>query len=450
MKPTASASSLQPGALATAASSSARGASPTGSALTGSSTLDFSALLQQQSNRAASGGPVAPARPEFRAPAATASHKANAPAPQPPARPSAPEAQGMQGSSQGTRETHGTQSMQGTQRSANAKAGDASRTDAPDRDPRAKAQADASDAAEKASAQTTDGANETPDATRDEATETATAPGDALAGWLALQTGTPVEVAGTLGEGGWEQSQTKAEVQTEALPLATSALQTPEGQTPPPAGATGSSTDPSAVLQNIGAWSQPATAQALAAHDTEGGVPGLDPLAATAALAPLATALPRLGGTGTEAVQVNLGTGPGQPDFAETFSLQLKHLASQGVQEATLHLNPADLGQISVQIALDGTQAKVDFSASAASTRALLQASLADLSQALQDAGLQFAGGDVRDQGTRGDPHSAGAAHRHAGARTGGASASGTEADEPTARSIARAALGQGRLDLFA
>jgi flagellar hook-length control protein FliK len=65
------------------------------------------------------------------------------------------------------------------------------------------------------------------------------------------------------------------------------------------------------------------------------------------------------------------------------------------VQTARLQLNPAEMGPISVQIALDGSAARVDFQADVAATREVIEASLPALAGALQDAGLTLAGGGV-------------------------------------------------------
>ena len=67
------------------------------------------------------------------------------------------------------------------------------------------------------------------------------------------------------------------------------------------------------------------------------------------------------------------------PDFAEAFGVQVSLLARDGVQEAELHLNPAEMGPVSVQIVLDGERARIDFGAQAAATRAAIEASLPEL-----------------------------------------------------------------------
>jgi flagellar hook-length control protein FliK len=95
------------------------------------------------------------------------------------------------------------------------------------------------------------------------------------------------------------------------------------------------------------------------------------------------------------------------PEFAQAFGLEISVLARDGIQQAELHLNPAEMGPVSVQIALDGEKARIDFGAQAAATRAVIEASLPELAAALRDAGLTLAGGGVsqhaggRDDGRR-------------------------------------------------
>lgn len=90
------------------------------------------------------------------------------------------------------------------------------------------------------------------------------------------------------------------------------------------------------------------------------------------------------------------------PEFAAAFGVEISLLAKDGVQQAELHLNPAEMGPVSVQIALDGERAHVDFGAQAAATRAAIEASLPELAAALRDAGLTLAGGGVTQHGGQG------------------------------------------------
>jgi hypothetical protein len=96
--------------------------------------------------------------------------------------------------------------------------------------------------------------------------------------------------------------------------------------------------------------------------------------------------------------QVHLPMAPQAPAFASALGAQLRMWVRDGVQQAVLQLNPADLGPVAVQIALDGSRAHVDFVAAQAATRSALEASLPTLAAALRDSGLTLAGGGVFDQ----------------------------------------------------
>ena len=135
------------------------------------------------------------------------------------------------------------------------------------------------------------------------------------------------------------------------------------------------------------------------------------------------------------------------PEFREALATQVSVLARDGVQEARLHLNPADMGPISVQIALHGTQAQVNFGADSAATRDILQAGLPELAAALSQAGLTLTGGGVSQ-------HARGGSHENTPRGQSGDGLGGdADALDPLAmaqheRSSLRAAL--GGVDLFA
>ncbi|MGS0755250.1 flagellar hook-length control protein FliK [Roseateles sp. GG27B] len=98
-----------------------------------------------------------------------------------------------------------------------------------------------------------------------------------------------------------------------------------------------------------------------------------------------------------------------EPAFAPAMAARLSLLAANGVQTAQLHLNPAELGPVAVQIVVDGQQAQVSFHAEQAATCAVLERSLPDLAAALRDAGLTLSGGGVfqqaPDRGSDSDGH---------------------------------------------
>lgn len=176
-------------------------------------------------------------------------------------------------------------------------------------------------------------------------------------------------------------------------------------------------------------------------------VDGLDaPSAVGAPSATLTTPTPSTGPSAAPGPELSLGRGPQDADFAQTFALQVQNLARDGVQEATLHLHPVDLGSIAVQITLDGPQAQVDFAATQASTRELLQAHIGDLAAALQSAGLDYRGGEVRDGNASPDKDPSRREGRgQAGLRTPGPDEAG--APSVTLQGVARPS---GRLDLYA
>ncbi len=86
------------------------------------------------------------------------------------------------------------------------------------------------------------------------------------------------------------------------------------------------------------------------------------------------------------------------PGFAPEMAARLTVLTGAGVESAELHLNPADMGPVSVKITLDGQDAQVQFHAQHALTREVLERSLPELAAALRDAGLTLSGGGVFQQ----------------------------------------------------
>ncbi|MGY4830185.1 flagellar hook-length control protein FliK [Sphaerotilaceae bacterium SBD11-9] len=122
----------------------------------------------------------------------------------------------------------------------------------------------------------------------------------------------------------------------------------------------------------------------------------------TPSLAALGAAAPAAGAHRTEAaaapVAVAVPTPVAAPEFAQSLGVQVSVLARDGIQQAELHLNPAEMGPISVQIALDGTQAQVNFGADSAATRQIIEGGLPELAAALRDAGFTLSGGGVHSQ----------------------------------------------------
>lgn len=156
--------------------------------------------------------------------------------------------------------------------------------------------------------------------------------------------------------------------------------------------------------------------------------------------------MPTTGRTGepAPATVVHVPTPATAPEFTQSLGVQISVLARDGVQQAELHLNPAEMGPISVQIALDGTQAQVNFGADSAATRQIIEGGLPELAAALRDAGFTLSGGGVHSQSQgRGE---GGGSNASSGFGRNGSSSSETEV---TPRRV-NARVSAGGVDLYA
>ncbi len=146
--------------------------------------------------------------------------------------------------------------------------------------------------------------------------------------------------------------------------------------------------------------------------------PGLSVLPPLASAAPASTAAAPLT-AGSPVSSAYLRHAPGQAGFAQELGAQVAVWVREGVQQAQLNLNPAELGPVQVRILLEGQQAQVQFVVEHSQTREALQAGVAELNQALKTEGLSLGRADV-----------------HTG--TGGASAQGSAAQGQEGRSDSR------------
>jgi flagellar hook-length control protein FliK len=92
------------------------------------------------------------------------------------------------------------------------------------------------------------------------------------------------------------------------------------------------------------------------------------------------------------------------PAFAPALATQVRWWANDGVQQAQLLLNPAEMGPVTVSILLEGRDARIDFSADLAATRGAIEAALPVLAAALDDSGLKLSGGGVHDGSAQRQP----------------------------------------------
>jgi flagellar hook-length control protein FliK len=163
---------------------------------------------------------------------------------------------------------------------------------------------------------------------------------------------------------------------------------------PPPALAA----DPTAAVPALAPQEAHQRAATEAARHVETRAePGLaSPMLASAALVAAASAAAPAAAPALP--QVALAAPFGTPAFASELAASVSLLARDGVQQARLQLHPAEMGPIAVQIAIDGTQARVDFTAEVAATRHAIEAGLPELASALRESGLTLAGGGVFGQ----------------------------------------------------
>ena len=100
--------------------------------------------------------------------------------------------------------------------------------------------------------------------------------------------------------------------------------------------------------------------------------------------------------------QAHLPASPGSAQFASQLGAQITTFVRDGIQNARLNLNPADMGPVSVRIQIDGTQAQIHLGADQSATRQALEQAMPLLASSLREAGLTLAGGGVFEQARQG------------------------------------------------
>lgn len=162
---------------------------------------------------------------------------------------------------------------------------------------------------------------------------------------------------------------------------------------------TGAAVLPSALLASLAAG----TLGAGKSEDVPKTSVALDalPLASSAAIAGHGVASLARSVDTPAAASATVPTPVGDPGFHEALATQVSVFARAGLSKAELHLNPAELGPVSVHIMMNGDQARVDFGADRAQTRQAIEAGWAELAASLQDAGFTLSGGGVSEQAQR-------------------------------------------------
>jgi len=136
------------------------------------------------------------------------------------------------------------------------------------------------------------------------------------------------------------------------------------------------------------------------------------------------------------------------PEFASALGVQVSVFVRDGVQHAELHLNPVETGPVSIAITLDGSQARVEFGADLAATRAAIENGLPELASALRDAGFTLAGGGVAQHARSGGGQGGGDDPAGRGGR-GRGEARGHDAIEAAVQRTTRR-VAAGGVDLYA
>ncbi len=97
----------------------------------------------------------------------------------------------------------------------------------------------------------------------------------------------------------------------------------------------------------------------------------------------------------------SIATPVSSPAFAAAAGYRIAVMVQGGVETAQLQLNPAGMGPVRVQIAVDGQNAQVHLAAELSDTRQALEAALPQLASQLRDAGFTLTGGGVFEQPAR-------------------------------------------------
>ncbi len=147
----------------------------------------------------------------------------------------------------------------------------------------------------------------------------------------------------------------------------------------------------------------------------------------------------------TGSIDASVTTPLASPDFAQAFAVRVSVLVQDGVQRAELHLNPVETGPVSVQIVVDGHQARIDFGADALATRQAIEASLPELAGALREAGMTLQGGGVSQHAR--DPN---APAKPDGAPVAARGTLRVEGDARPAQVVHRRTVAAGGVDLYA
>ena len=115
-------------------------------------------------------------------------------------------------------------------------------------------------------------------------------------------------------------------------------------------------------------------------------------------LAALPGSAPTAAAPAPAVAEATLAAQPGSAAFASQLGAQITTFVRNGSLHAQLHLNPAEMGPVTVQIQLDGDSARVHMAAEHTLTRQALEQAMPLLASSLREAGLTLSGGGVFEQ----------------------------------------------------
>lgn len=106
------------------------------------------------------------------------------------------------------------------------------------------------------------------------------------------------------------------------------------------------------------------------------------------------------GGTGANPVSQAALSLPVQPNvqnpaWSQVMSSRVVYMAKEGIQQAELRMNPANLGPVDVRLHIQNDQASVTFLAQQGATREALEQALPRLRESFAESGLQLANAEV-------------------------------------------------------
>lgn len=152
--------------------------------------------------------------------------------------------------------------------------------------------------------------------------------------------------------------------------------------------------------------------------------------------------------------QATLPSHPSSPAFAGELGAEVRFMVEAGLQQAELHLNPAELGPIQIQLSLNGQAAEISFAAAHGATRESLQQALPALRDMLAEDGLQLAQAGVSAGAGQGFAQDQAQAQANAQPQQRAAGSTGEAGSSPSGapRTAGAATLraGRGMLDLYA